>query len=177
MQFLQFHFQKKKFNIHSFHWLKRAMNRLFIFNIDRVISFLRLGSKHFLPDFGLKWPWNHIGWMNRCWDIWPVKYVRTVESASFDIFFVKFKFHNSERIFLQCSWVMGNFQSVFRGLFRCGIYILNNQASKNFDSMVKSLYAEKLSWDISKIVILLKCPRCSFVPIVRHLPYLAQLYW
>ena len=27
------------------------MNRLFIFNIDRVISFLRLGSKHFLPDF------------------------------------------------------------------------------------------------------------------------------
>ena len=29
------------------------MNRLFIFNIDRVISFLRLGSKHFLPDFKL----------------------------------------------------------------------------------------------------------------------------
>ena len=29
------------------------MNRLFIFNIDRVISFLRLGSKHFLPDFRL----------------------------------------------------------------------------------------------------------------------------
>ena len=27
------------------------MNRLFIFNIDRVISFLRLGSTHFLPDF------------------------------------------------------------------------------------------------------------------------------
>ena len=27
------------------------MNRLFIFNIDRAISFLRLGSKHFLPDF------------------------------------------------------------------------------------------------------------------------------
>ena len=27
------------------------MNRLFIFNIDRVISFLRLGSKPFLPDF------------------------------------------------------------------------------------------------------------------------------
>ena len=39
-----------KFNIHSFHRLKWAMNRLFIFNIDRVISFLRLGSKHFLPD-------------------------------------------------------------------------------------------------------------------------------
>ena len=29
------------------------MNRLFIFNIDRIISFLRLGSKHFLPDFNL----------------------------------------------------------------------------------------------------------------------------
>ena len=40
-----------KFNIHSFHRLKWAMNRLFIFNIDRVISFLRLGSKHFLLDF------------------------------------------------------------------------------------------------------------------------------
>ena len=43
-----------KFNIHSFHRLKWAMNRLFIFNIDRVISFLRLWSKHFLPDFS----WN-----------------------------------------------------------------------------------------------------------------------
>ena len=30
------------------------MNRLFIFNVDRVISFLRLGSKHFLPDFSYK---------------------------------------------------------------------------------------------------------------------------
>ena len=29
------------------------MNRLFTFNIDRVISFLRLGSKHFLPDFDI----------------------------------------------------------------------------------------------------------------------------
>ena len=29
------------------------MNRLFIFKIDRVISFLRLGSKHFLPDFSV----------------------------------------------------------------------------------------------------------------------------
>ena len=29
------------------------MNRLFIFNIDRVISFLRLRSKYFLPDFSL----------------------------------------------------------------------------------------------------------------------------
>ena len=40
-----------KFNIHSFQRLKWAVNRLFICNIDRVISFLRLGSKHFLPDF------------------------------------------------------------------------------------------------------------------------------
>ena len=39
-----------KFNIHSFHRLKWAMNRLFIFNTDPVISFLRLGPKHFLPD-------------------------------------------------------------------------------------------------------------------------------
>ena len=45
-----------KFNIHSFHRLKWAMNRLFIFSIDRVISFLRLGSKHFLPDFSSTWP-------------------------------------------------------------------------------------------------------------------------
>ena len=39
--------------MHSFHRLKLAMNHSFIFNIDRVISFLRLGSKHFLPDFSV----------------------------------------------------------------------------------------------------------------------------
>ena len=55
-----------KFNIHSFHRLKWAMNRLFIFNIDWVTSFLRLWSKHFLPDFNwmdvklqLNVSWHH----------------------------------------------------------------------------------------------------------------------
>ena len=42
---------------------------------------------------------------------------------------------------------MGHFESVFRALFGCGIYIVNKQDNKNmflnnFDFMVKSLYAQ-----------------------------------
>ena len=43
------------------------------------------------------------------------------------------------------SWFMSHFESVFRALFSCGIYIVNKQDSKNmflrnFDFMVKSLH-------------------------------------
>ena len=42
---------------------------------------------------------------------------------------------------------MGHFESVFRALFSCGIYIVNKQDNKNmflnnFDFIVKSLYAQ-----------------------------------
>ena len=42
---------------------------------------------------------------------------------------------------------MGHLESVFRALFSCGIYIVNEQDNKNmflnnFDFMVKSLYAQ-----------------------------------
>ena len=42
---------------------------------------------------------------------------------------------------------MGHFESVFRPLFSCEIYIVNKQDNKNrflnnFDFMVKSLYAQ-----------------------------------
>ena len=42
---------------------------------------------------------------------------------------------------------MGHFESVFRALFSCGIYIVNKQDNKNmflnnFDFMVKSIYAQ-----------------------------------
>ena len=42
---------------------------------------------------------------------------------------------------------MGHFESVFRALFSCGIYIVNKQDKKNmflnnFDFMVKSVYAQ-----------------------------------
>ena len=78
---------------------------------------------------------------------------------------------------------MGHFESVFIALFSCGIYIVNKQDSKNmvlnkFDFMIKSLYAQYLSWNISKILIFRNARKpASSVPILRPLPILAQLYW
>ena len=45
------------------------------------------------------------------------------------------------------STFIGHFESSFRALFNCGIYIVNKQDNKNmflnnFDFMVKSLYAQ-----------------------------------
>ena len=47
----------------------------------------------------------------------------------------------------QSTCFMGHFESVFRALFSCGIYIVNKEDNKNMflnnlDFMVKSLYAQ-----------------------------------
>ena len=60
----------------------------------------------------------------------------------FDIFLRNSICHNSTGIS-----PIDLFQSVFRALFSCGIYIVNKQDNKNmllnnFDIMVKSLYAQ-----------------------------------
>ena len=91
-----------------------------------------------------KWLWNHIHWMNRCWDIWPGKYAKTTdqaESASVWNFFVKIQNAITQWGSLRSTWFMGHFESVFRALFSCRIYIVNKQESKNmflrtFDFMV-----------------------------------------
>ena len=64
------------------------------------------------------------------------------------------------------TWFKSQFESVFRALFSCEIYIVNKQDSKNmflrnFDSVVKSLYTKQLSWNISKTFNLSKCLRRS----------------
>ena len=48
---------------------------------------------------------------------------------------------------LRSTCFMGHFESVFRALFSCGIYVVNKQDNKNmflnnFGFMVKSLYAQ-----------------------------------
>ena len=60
----------------------------------------------------------------------------------FDIFFCEIQYAITPR----SSCFMGHFETVFRALFSCGIYIVNKQDSKNmflnnFDFMVKSLFA------------------------------------
>ena len=65
----------------------------------------------------------------------------------FGIFFCEIQYAITQRGFLRSSRFMGNFESVFRALFSCGICILNKQDSENmflnnFDFMLKSLYAQ-----------------------------------
>ena len=64
----------------------------------------------------------------------------------FDIF-LRIKYAITQRGSPQSTCFMGHFESVFRALFSCGIYIVNKQDKKsmflnNFDFMVKSIYAQ-----------------------------------
>ena len=64
----------------------------------------------------------------------------------FDIF-CEIQYAITQRGSPRSTCFMGHFESVFRALFSCGIYIVNKQDNKNmflnnFDFMVKSLYAQ-----------------------------------
>ena len=94
--------------------------------------------------------WNDLGtilieWMV-CWDIWPEKYAKATKSASFWHFCEIQNDITQERSPRPTSFMVC-FQSVFRGLFSCGICIVNKQDKKNmflrhFDTTVKSLCPE-----------------------------------
>ena len=65
----------------------------------------------------------------------------------FDIFLRNSVYAITQRGSPRSNCSMGHFESVFRALFSCGIYIVNKQDNKNmflnnFDFMVKSLYAQ-----------------------------------
>ena len=65
----------------------------------------------------------------------------------FDIFLPYIQHAITQRGSPQSTCFMGHFESVFRALFSCGIYIVNKQDNKNmflnnFDFMVKSLFAQ-----------------------------------
>ena len=64
----------------------------------------------------------------------------------FDIF-CEIQYAITQRGFPRSTCLMGHFESVFRALLSCGIYIVNKQDNKNMflnnsDFMVKSLYAQ-----------------------------------
>ena len=63
----------------------------------------------------------------------------------FDIF-CEIQYAITQQGSLRSTCFMGHFESVFRALFSCVIYIVNKRDNKNmflnnFDFMVKSLYA------------------------------------
>ena len=133
-----------------------------------------------------KWPWNHIEGMNCCWDIWPGKYAKTADCQHL-LTFCEIQNAIPQWGSPRSSWFMSHFESVFRALFSCGIYIVNKQDSKNmflrnFDFMVKSLhriavleYLKSISsFEMAPTLYLIHMVSASFVPILRPLPFLAQ---
>ena len=62
-------------------------------------------------------------------------------------FFCEIQYAITQRGSPRSTCFMGHFESDFRALFSCGIYIVNEQDNRNmflnnFDFMVKSLYTQ-----------------------------------
>ena len=85
--------------------------------------------------------------MAEIFDLENAKTADRAESAFFFTSFCEIQYAITQRGSPRSTCFMGHFESVFRALFSCGIYIVNKQDNKNmflnnFDFMVKSLYAQ-----------------------------------
>ena len=127
----------------AFHWRRNSWKNFYLTSRINVTigKSSQNSSKTTLEQYWLDESWlRYLTWKIRqnCWQ---------GRISIFLTSFCEIQYAITQRGSPRSNCFMGHFESVFKALFSCGIYIVNKQDNKNmflnnFDFMVKSLYAQ-----------------------------------